>query len=446
MRYSRVYEVTETYIAAHAKVVPENVVMLGGRIGVQLVLGRGRSTDTYMFQYELYTENPLKHANDLTNDIAKAMSPGGAWKEGSEEFIVFLKTFEGTGEPGGFGKFGIYIDNRPIITIIGVSRGTVKVVRPNVVKSFDGKKEFAVIPAEIQLLDIYRVLYTPGEVDNWEQYLSDENQLFQHLRERERVIHGDAEPAEPAGSRRDIENAIMQGFIANNPRVVLLGEHALHLLDNAPIKTHVIQVCATIDTNELIAALQKLPGVPELTFSERSLDIMKDQRLRRITIRTGEKEVLYVYNAVQYDLLPFNTLRAGKSYIQVANPFVVLRFLLVEIWMVRVILAKGKIDENFAKARITSMLGKVLRLRKRMSEGAASNKTITTISDSYFGATAEEDGMKIFQMSAEDYLGTYVSPVAHQKRTAGEKKRYPDYMPQRVHAETGSYRALGRSG
>jgi hypothetical protein len=452
MRYAHVYEETEKYLAAHAH-TKDNVVMLGGRIGVQLILGRERSTDTFMFHYELYAENPFKHANDLTNDISKVLSPKGVWKEG--EFMIWLKTFESaSGASGGTAKYGIYVDNRPLVTIIGVPRGTVNIVRPNMVKSFDKKKEFAVLPAEIQLLDIYRVLYSPGEVDLWEEYLSDENQLFQHLRDREKIIHGAKEASAKDLSytdRKRVVNVIMQKFIANNPKVILLGEHALYILDNEPIKTHVLHVCTTMDPSDLIAELQVLPGVPELKFSERPLNIMKDHRLNRITIKTSEatgaKEIMYAYNSASYDLLPFNTVKADTSdvsstFMQLANPFVVLRFLLVEIWMVRRILAQGKIDETFAKQRITAMLQKVLKLRKQMSEGSASDKTITTISDSYFGATAEEEGMKIFQMSTDDYIGVFVSEIAHQKRTASSTKKYPDYMPQRHYADTGSYRTL----
>jgi hypothetical protein len=435
MRYAAVYEETEKYLAKHAK---EDVVMLGGRIGVQLVLGRPRSTDTYMFNYELYTENAFKHANDLTNIVSVRISPHGSWEDKKGEFIIWLKTY-------GSGKYGIYVDNRQIVTIIGVPHGTVNIVKPELVKSFDRNKEFAVIPAEIQLLDIYRTLYTPGETGLWEEYLSDENQLFHHLRKREKAIRGAASEDDGVShsDRVRITNTIMQKFIVNNPDVILLGEHALFVISEDPIKTHILQVCTTMDAGEVLAKLKMLGGMPQLTIKKKQLNIMKDFMLHRAVIKVGDKELMYIYNSASYELLPFNTVHAnGKSFLRLANPFVILRFLLVEIWMVRWVQAKGKIDETYAKRRIDAMLSRILRLRKQMSEGSQSDRAITTISDSYFGSTSEEKGMKIFQIESDDYIGTFISEIILQKEAVKEQKKYRDYMPQRYYAETGGYRKL----
>ena len=430
MRYAVVYKNVEEYISEFTQ---SDVIMLGGRIGVQLVLGRDRSTDTFMFHYELYSENSFKHANNLTNAIAQKLSPDGVWKEG--EFIIWLKTYESES-----GKYGIYVDSRPIITIIGVPKGTVAIVKPEVVDSFDKKHKIAVIPAEILLLDIYRSLYTPGSIDLWEEYLSDENQLFHHLREREQAIKGGERLA--AQKRKNIDNIIMQSFITNNPDVVLLGEHALFILNEEPIQTSIIQICTVMDIEILVKTIQDLPGVPKLTYSDKPLVIMKDIMLRRTTIKADETELLYVYNAAHYDLIPFITVHSKGKFIRIANPFVVMRFFLIEIWMVRWILAKGGIEEGFAKQRINSMLHKIIGLRKKMSEGSQSNRAITTISDSYF--EHEETGLSIFQVDPSDYLGEYVSEIVAQKRISAEQRKYPDYMPQKYYADTGTLRTLNK--
>ena len=325
------------------------------------------------------------------------------------------------------------LDNRPIITIYGIPKGSLDIIKPVMVNSFDKKKKLAVLPAEITLLDIYRDLYTPGKVDDWEEFLiSDENQLFQHLRGREKLIRKGAaedESGKPDSidrkTRHRMEMLIMQKYIVNNPKVVLLGEHAMFIItkESESIKTNIIQISTTEDLETLISDLEKIfksNGIQvQLSMSDKQLNIMKDHRLRRTTIRAGDKEILYVYNSASYDLIPFNSIaneNKSNSAIAVGNPFVILRFLLVEIWMVRWILSLGRIDENFARGRINSMLTRVLALRKFMSEGSKSTATITTISDSYFGKTAEQSGLKIFQMNMEDYVGEYVSEVISSKR------------------------------
>ena len=156
-----------------------------------------------------------------------------------------------------------------------------------IVKSFDGSKKLGVLPAEITLLNIYRELYTPGYVDQWEEFLiSDENQLFQHLRSREQLIRkGAAEPSEPSEPldrkvRTRIEMLIMEKFIVNNSKCVLIGEHALFIIMKDAIKTNIIQICTTEDLETILSQLKDIfeaDGIKvNLTMKDQQLNIMKD--------------------------------------------------------------------------------------------------------------------------------------------------------------------------
>lgn len=451
MRYGSVYEVIEKYLHNNGS------IMIGGRIGVQLLLERERSTETFMFQYELFAENAFKHANILTNEVSKILSPGGAWREG--EFIVWLKS---QSTSSAYKKYSIYVDNRPIVTIIGIPSGATDIIKPVTVLSFDKKKNILVVPAEIMLLDIYRTLYTPGEVDLWDEYLSDENQLFHHLQERENIIREnaiDGGDEDHTGNitmkiRKHIEMVVMKEFIVNNAEIVLLGEHALHIINEDVMHTPIIHITTSMDIEQLTKRLDALfikEGIKDtqgdqifVNVKDQYFNIMKDHRLRRYVILVSTKEIMYVYNSAQYDIIPFNVVHQSntKKFISIGNPFVILRFFLVEIWIVRWILSLGKIEESFAKKRIDSMLSQVLSLRKFMTEGSSSNKTITTISDSYFGETSEAEGLKIFQNNVNDYLGVFVSEVISHKRDLEEQKKYPDYMPQRYYKENNAYRVI----
>lgn len=457
MRYGSVYEVIEKYLHNNGS------IMIGGRIGVQLLLERERSTETFMFQYELFAENAFKHANILTNEIAKILSPGGPWQEG--DFIVWLKS---QSTSSAHKKYSISVDNRPIVTIIGIPPGATNIIKPVIVSSFDKKKKIAVVPAEIMLLDIYRTLYTPGEVDSWNEYLSDENQLFHHLQKREDLIRENSTGGDGGGdgggggdgkdismkTRKHIEMVVMKEFIVNNSEIVLLGEHALYIINEDPIHTSIIHITTNMDAEQLTKRLDALfikAGIKNahgdqifVNVKDQYFNIMKDHRLRRYVILVDTKEIMYVYNSAQYDLIPFNVVHQSntKQFISIGNPFVILRFFLVEIWIVRWILSLGKIEESFAKKRIDSMLSQVLSLRKFMTEGSSSDKTITTISDSYFGETSEAEGLKIFQNDVNDYLGVFVSEVISHKRDIEEQKKYPDYMPQRYYKENNAYRVI----
>jgi hypothetical protein len=67
---------------------------------------------------------------------------------------------------------------------------------------------------------------------------------------------------------------------------------------------------------------------------------------------------MYIYNSAQYDLIPFNLARYEKNKIQVGNPFVLLRFLLIDYWTLRIIKLLNYIDEKFYKHRTNSILRK----------------------------------------------------------------------------------------
>ena len=48
-------------------------------------------------------------------------------------------------------------------------------------KTFNKQKEILVLSPEIQLIDVYKILYSPFRAEDWENYLSDETKLFLYL-------------------------------------------------------------------------------------------------------------------------------------------------------------------------------------------------------------------------------------------------------------------------
>jgi hypothetical protein len=467
LRYTVIYDIIEEYIQHNltATNIANNRdfrIIIGGSMGVNLLLGRER---TYRdFQYVLYTENSLIHANDLTNEIAKCITdlPDDS---NIKHIIVKLKS----SIPDI--KYEIYVDNRPLITIFTLRSDPVKtynLLEPVEVKSFDGKRKLLVLSPETHLLDIYRVLSSPADVELWEEYLTDEERLFELLKGRLAVLGGvDKAPEITQEERTRVENALLEHYIVGNDSVVLLGEHAFKFISaydskysfgNIQMSSNVINIISKHTGDELLNSIKKVVqkalgrDIP-VVAQTRSTNVMQDFRLTRTTIKMGaeneQKEIMYVYNSAFFDLIPYNTLKQSKSgkLLQIANPFVLIRFLLIDLWMIRWVREMGKINEFFAKKRTHNILSLIVGLRHAMVGTSENKLTIPqkrkqlAIEDDLFAN--KDEPLNVFQRKR--YIGIYVDElVTIRMKQQHLDKRYVDYYPQGYFVKNKQYRTLGK--
>lgn len=465
LRYHDICELIEEYISNHSSEVKTSGknsdprIIVGGSMGVNLLLGRERTHRD--FQYLLYTENSLIHANDLTNEIAQCITnlPDDS---NIKHIIVKLKS----SIPDI--KYDIYVDNRPMITIFTLRSDPVKaynLLEPVEVKSFDGKRKLLVLSPETHLLDVYRILSSPADVGSWEETLIDEEHLFELLKGRLAILGGSAfedSKAITQEERTRVENALLEHYIMDNNNVVLLGEHAFKLIAASDsqysfgnidfsagkfMSSNVLNVISNQTGDELLnnikKVVQKAMGreIP-VTAQTRSTNVMQDFRLTRTTIKIGaeneQKEIMYVYNSAFFDLVPFNTLKQsnGSKSIQIANPFVLMRFLLVDLWMIRWVREMGKINEFFAKKRTHNILSLILGLRHAMTEKAGRG---LEIADDLFANN--DSPLNVFQRSR--YIGIYVDEmVTIRMKQQHLDKRFVDYYPQGYFAKNKQYRTI----
>jgi hypothetical protein len=149
---------------------------------------------------------------------------------------------------------------------------------------------------------------------------------------------------------------------------------------------------------------------------------------------------MYFYNSALFDLIPFNTLKQtnGGKLIQVANPFVLMRFLLIDLWMIRWVHEMGRINEFFAKKRTHNILSLILSLRHAMT-GLKKEAKDLAIADELF---ANDDApLNVFQRKR--YMGIYVDEmVTIRMKQQHLDKRFVDYYPQGYFAKNKKYRTL----
>lgn len=436
-QYAKYYELIESYMSEFLK---ENVLILGGNMSIDLLLTKPRSYQDFV--YELYSPWAFPHANNLANKLSEfAMG----------ETNVFLKSAIANM------KYQIFIDNRAIVTVYRLMENASNIISPLTVDSYLGKK-ILIIPPEIHLVDIYHTLMAPDRSDEWPATLHNENRLFHHLKTRVNLLSESTEVVEGSADvsqadKKAIELALLQKFVQGNEDIALIGEHALYILNRSGMSSTVIHVVSQVSADILLpkisAVIQKAvkSQIPVVQV-QRKLYIMQDYRIKRTIIKIGDaenqKEVMYIYNSGEFDLIPFNTItskeKSGTS-IQMGNPFVIMRFLLIDLWMVRLISSVGGINATYAEQRQRSILSKLIGLRSNISSLESTtlydDNQITDISDTYLSGAND---LRVFQ---DDYIGQFQDENVSTKLLAKtSNKKYFDYVPEDYKKKNGEYRMI----
>jgi hypothetical protein len=457
VRYKPVYQTIEDYIAAHAKPNKvngrETLIILGGTQSVDLLLGKELGRDDFV--YHLFSEDAFQHCNNLTNKIAETISE--MFKDNKNPinhpyWTVVMKTLSA------HKQFDIIVDQRSLVkwTVLKTmsdDSSIMKLIEPLNVKSWWQKKTVLIMPPRFHLVETYRTLYSPSAIDNWHQALIDERRLFGYMKRimdlqksgKSVVVGALDDSMISLDKRKLITVTLLEEFVKNNPKVILLGEHAINILTRTPVDTTILHCMIDHDLSlddckpTVNAICSRIIGRPMMAnFSTRDVQILSDFRLRRTSVKLDGKEIMYIYNATSYDLIPVNRIYdKKKNVILIGNPLVLIRFMLIELWVIGWIASIGKIESSFAKARANSILSKTLQLRTAIAKKSTESKTFRTSIDEKF---IEPGPMQIFQSRDMDYLGIYESDQKAQKTKAQSQQRFFDYYPQEFYNKNNTYR------
>lgn len=540
-RYDSVYDVVEKYTSEFSTETSGRFrgggLYVGGTMGVNLLLHRARSLDDYV--YELYSEDAFEHANNMTNRIAEHIR-----KEDLGFYVVLLTKIPNR-------TYEIHVDDRRLIYLTNLDRGkrfagqqqtftSWDLIKPIQEKSYAGYP-IQILSPEVYLVGTYRTLSSPNEIGNWPEQLRNETKLFQLMKPRLDILGGadeevDAE-LDTSSSNKDpisreeqkkIEQAILMKFVNRNKSCVLIGEHALRVVNQHEPFTKdfhtssmVVQLISGDSPEDITQTIKEIVhnaiGREILVLkSTKSVPILDDFRLNRTTIKVGpeglQKEILYVYNSSDYDLIPYNTVIAGKehkehkkgskdkkdkkgkkttntkkdkdktkdkktkkdkkdkksskdndkkdndkdtNFIQIGTPFVLLRFVLINIWVVRWINKMGMMNDDFARKRLANLLKSMIDLRAVMQDSKIDIKTMSTVYVDKTGHEQEERLMtnirddlfgskSVIGIGRKEYIGQFISDMLaiKKERKESSKKNPPPYYPQRNYLADGKYREL----
>jgi hypothetical protein len=433
MLYRVFFELTERFCAEHH-------VIIGGRIGADLLVGRAFTKDS--FQWDLYCDDAFANAKLLTGVLATAHSPHIPARTVALDTNIKHK------------EFTISVNARPLFKIFALDkyRGVdmAKLMKPPTRPGYFTESPMLCISEELQLIDMYRALYSPSHIADWATDLETESALFPMVCGAGRDATINASPAnKPQHASICAIHAKLMSY--KDPRdhdYVLIGDLALlmrgiddtarsgghssrlQFITGAPIESVVVHFDRVIKgargTGRTGGAVSggivggsngsKAASMTasKIIFARYLLNIPGDFQIVKYTLylTTGKDQtpLADVFNSAQYELIPFTPITyenqgAAASY-RVANLWVLMRFLFIDIWALRLIAA---LSGGSPDAKIST----------RKASAAAVRACIVA------------DVASTFQLV--NYTGVYVNEaVAKKKLIKALGDRFPPYYPAQV--------------
>lgn len=309
--------------------------------------------DTSNDIFELYCENPYKSALALTNEIYKKCGP-----------YTVLKTFVKNEQ------LEIQFNTFTLVNVHRLNNIKARVKLTDLIMPVNIKSINYISP-ELELIDIYRSLYNPNKHDDWTDLLEVEEKLLHQVFDRVKILGGKCDPCKLKrnASINALKRVVVENFIEGSD-YILLGDYALKILTNSTQSQEKIQIISSNDIQDdikkLIEFLEKYTEYG-ITYRLQKIDIPKDFRTKKFTIyvefpklgKTVQKAFMDIYNSAQFELIPY----VDKNKYKIANPFVLLRFFIIDIWIIRVIRKMDLISQDFLMKKIVVLIKYIKQIK-----------------------------------------------------------------------------------
>jgi hypothetical protein len=150
MMYLPFFERTEKFCA-------ENNVLIGGRVGLDLLIGKPVTKDS--FTWDLYCDDTFNTAKALADELSQVDSPHVPART-----VALMTNIR-------YKEFTLSINARIMFKIYAMDRyrgiKLVELMGPAVRTSYFTKTSIKLISEEMQLIEIYRTLYSPKKLSLW---------------------------------------------------------------------------------------------------------------------------------------------------------------------------------------------------------------------------------------------------------------------------------------
>lgn len=250
-----------------------------------------------------------------------------------------------------------------------------------------------VLSLELQLHQIYVDLCNPMNVEEWDD-MKEKEQIL-----RKRLVG--AQPSEIIGGltkKRDpFEDLTIEKF-ASRPEVVQVNFPEDYTLQFATM-------LSWLEVQQIFREIGSQSGA-KMWMDINVVNIPGDSQLARCAVNYGRKSII-IYNTLGHRTIPF-VVQDGR---RVATDYAKAMFTMVDIWVLRMVRALGRIPESGVKASLVRKQRQLKKLDTKIPP--ASNFTGTWVSEQVF--------MRSQAMDKKRFIPTYY-PV---NQTLGASEQFP---------------------
>lgn len=389
----------------------ENSVLIGGRVGIDLLVGREITKDSFM--WDLYCDDTFNTTKTLADELSRVVSPHIPARTVSLMTNIRHK------------EFTLSINARVLFKIYSMDkyRGIklVDLMGPATRTSYFTHAPIKLVSEEMQLIEIYRNLYTPKKLHMWESELAAEDKIYSLISD----TLGEKAVKELSGgiekfNKTAAEEIILRKIVAGSDNV-LIGDYALEALGLSSASR--LQFISSMRVDDIAAAVEMVlkndirrikVRVARVTFVKYPLNIPSDFQIAKYTlyVNNGREQtpIADVFNSSTFEMIPYWLLGGEYSRVKVGNPWVLLRFMLIDIWVLKLILNIGTDSPEFIKGRVGNIIKNADKVRKVTREKINS------------------DASELFQLNG--YVGCYIDENVAKKKLIKEiGERFPAYYP-----------------
>ena len=239
-------------------------------------------------------------------------------------------------------------------------------------------------PPEIELMDIYHKLYSPKYYDEWESLLI-QKKLLSNLCS---IKGGTTTKCNPCKEKRklDINNIklLMLNFL-DNENYVLIGKWAHKLIHSQKDNLENNENIQIISENDIEHDYKNIVNYLSsytnygIYYKKEKMYIPKDNRIYKYTLfikyptftsiagkhsRGIDKQFMDIYNCGEFELIPYIPKTYNNISLRVGNLFVQMRFLLIDMWLYRLLNYLKIIDEKLFTEKCSYVYSTIKSIKK----------------------------------------------------------------------------------
>jgi hypothetical protein len=373
-RFSKVYDAIIEYCKGKKVMITDPLRMIAFLRRKESGISEKYKTEQELMKtvIEIYCENPYDHAMSLANLIFEKVGKFVAMKTilTYEEFVVFYDTRE--------------VANLKNISINRKIESTFELINPiNINNVF-------YFPPELEIIDIYHKLYSPDQCESWKHQLILADEIYSNIKSKLKDIFSTCistvetvecknkeggDIAKKDRSLTDLKKIFVNEFLRDS-NYILIGIWADIFLDicgesKSDNRIFDIEPMQIISSNSITKDFENINFFMsrytrfELLKREHDIVIPNDFRISKtmfsfnIPNKKGEiskKAFLEVYNCCQFELIPTKSYFRDKHVYQIGNLFVLLRFLFIDIWFLRILTVMKTLEDSIVDRKFRKVL------------------------------------------------------------------------------------------